>query len=64
MKKIVTAIAVATLTLSLAGCVSAQYAAEHSTEEVTVTLKDGRVMECLHYGAGRGSIDCNWAGAK
>lgn len=64
MKKIVTAIAVATLTLSLAGCWSSQEMAEHNTEEVTVTLKDGRVMECLHYGQGRGSLDCNWAGAK
>lgn len=68
MKKIVTAIAVATLAFSLAGCATqaqtAESLTEERTEEVTVTLKDGRTMECLHYGRGYGSLDCNWEGAK
>ena len=67
MKKLVTAIAVVALALSLAGCDASQQAQDRATnwtEEVTVTLKDGRTMECLHYGQGRGSLDCNWAGAK
>lgn len=69
MKKIVTAIAVATLALSLTGCIGdkqefAEDRTENRTEEVQITLKDGRTMECLHYGRGYGSLDCNWAGAK
>ncbi len=52
MKKIVTAIAVATLALSLTAC----------TKEITHTLEDGRTMTCLTKDPY--AITCDWANAK
>lgn len=61
MKRALMALAV----LTLVGCGSLvdplASGKDNEIGEMTVTLKDGRILECLRYSAGnQGSIDCNW----